>query len=96
MLKKIGSVDRIPEYIKRAKDDSDPFQLMGFGYRVYKTNDPRAKIMRNAFHDMLENERRHHRDDPLFKVAAELERVALSDDYFVEKRLVLISTSIQR
>jgi citrate synthase len=87
MLKEIGSVDRIPEYIKRAKDESDPFRLMGFGYRVYKTNDPRAKIMRKALHEVLETVGRHHRDEPLFKVAVELERVALSDDYFVDKRL---------
>ena len=87
MLKEIGSVDRIPEYIKRAKDESDPFRLMGFGYRVYKTNDPRAKIMRKASHEVLETVGRHHRADPLFKVAVELERVALSDDYFIEKRL---------
>ena len=87
MLKEIGSVDRIPEYIKRAKDESDPFRLTGFGYRVYKTNDPRAKIMRKASHEVLETVGRHHRADPLFKVAVELERVALSDDYFVEKRL---------
>jgi citrate synthase len=87
MLKEIGSVDRIPEYIKRAKDESDPFRLMGFGYRVYKTNDPRAKIMRKALHEVLETEGRHHRDDPLLKVAVELERVALSDDFFVERRL---------
>jgi citrate synthase len=87
MLKEIGSVDRIPEYIKRAKDEGDPFRLMGFGYRVYKTNDPRAKIMRKALHEVLETVGRHHRDDPLFKVAVELECVALSDDYFVEKKL---------
>jgi citrate synthase len=87
MLKEIGSVDRMPEYIKRAKNESDPFRLMGFGYRVYKTNDPRAKIMRKALHEVLETVGRHHRDDPLFKVAVELERVALSDVYFVDKRL---------
>src|SRR6476620_1826489 len=87
MLKEIGSVDRIPEYIKRSKNESDPFRLMGFGYRVDKTNDPRGKIMRTALHEVLETVGRHHRDDPLFKVAVELERVALSDDYFVEKRL---------
>ena len=87
MLKEIGSVARIPQYIKRAKDESDPFRLMGFGYREYKTYDPRAKIMRNAFHEVLETVGRHHRDDPLFKVALELEHIALSDDYFVEKRL---------
>jgi citrate synthase len=87
MLKEIGTVARIPEYIKRAKDESDPFRLMGFGYRVYKTYDPRAKMMRKALHEVLETVGRHHRDDQLFKVALELERVALSDDYFVEKRL---------
>jgi len=87
MLKEIGSVDRIPEYIKRAKDESDPFRLMGFGYRVYKSYDPRARIMRKALHEVLKAVGRHHRDDPLFKVAVELERIALSDDYFVEKRL---------
>ena len=87
MLNEIGSVDRIPEYIKRAKDGNDPFRLMGFGYREYKTNDPRAKIMRKASHEVLETVGRHHRADPLFKVAVELERVALSDDYFVENRL---------
>jgi citrate synthase len=87
MLKEIGSVDRIPEYIKRAKDVSDPFRLMGFGYRVYKNYDPRAKIMRKALHEVLKTVGRPHRDDPLFKVALELERIALSDDYFVEKKL---------
>jgi len=87
MLEEIGSVARIPEYIKRAKDESDPFRLMGFGYRVYKTYDPRAKIMRKALPEVLETVGRQHRDDPLFKVALELERIALSDDYFVEKRL---------
>ena len=87
MLKEIGTVARIPEYIKRAKDKNDPFQLTGFGYRVYKTYDPRAKMMRKALHEVLETVGRHHRDDPLFKVALELERIALSDDYFVEKRL---------
>ena len=87
MLKEIGTVARIPEYIKRAKDENDPFQLMGFGYRVYRTEDPRAKIMRKALHEVLETVGRHHRDDPLFKVALELERIALSDGYFVEKML---------
>ena len=87
MLEEIGSVARIPEYIKRAKDESDPFRLMGFGYRVYKTEDPRAKIMRKALPEVLETVGRQRRDDPLFKVALELEHIALSDDYFVEKRL---------
>jgi citrate synthase len=87
MLKEIGSVARIPEYISRAKDESDPFQLLGFGYRVYKTYDPRAKIMRKALHEMLESVGRHHRAEPIFQVALELERITLSDDYFVENRL---------
>jgi citrate synthase len=87
MLKEIGSVARIPEYIKRAKDESDPFRLVGFGYRVYKSYDPRAKIMRKALHEVLQTVGCHHRDDPLFKVALELERIALSDDYFVQKNL---------
>ena len=88
MLKEIGSVDRIPEYIKRAKDESDPFRLTGFGYRVYKTYDPRAKIMQKACVEVLQTVGRGHRDDPIFKVALELERIALSDEYFVENRLV--------
>ena len=87
MLEEIGSVARIPEYIKRTKDESDSFRLTGFGYREYKTYDPRAKIMRKALHAVLETVGRHCRDDPLFKVALELERIALSDDYFVENRL---------
>jgi citrate synthase len=87
MLKEIGSVDRIPEYIKRAKDKNDPFRLTGFGYRFYKTYDPRAKIMQRACDEVLETVGRHHRDDPILKVALELERIALSDDYFVEKKL---------
>jgi len=83
----IGSVDHIPEYIKRAKDKSDPFQLRGFGYRVYKGEDPRAAIMQKACHEVLETVGRPHRDEPILKVALELERIALSDDYFVENRL---------
>jgi citrate synthase len=77
MLKEIGTVARIPEYIKRAKDESDPFRFMGFGNRVYKTYDPRAKMMRTALHEVLETVGRHHRDDPLFEVALELERIAV-------------------
>jgi citrate synthase len=87
MLEEIGSVDRVPEYIKRAKDENDPFQLIGFGYRVYKTDDPRAAIMKKACYEVLESVARHHRDDPILKVALELERIALSDDYFIEHRL---------
>src|SRR5665648_253416 len=85
MLEEIGTVDRIPEYIKRAKDKNDPFRLMGFGHRVYKNYDPRAKIMQKTCHEVLEAV--GHHDDPILKVALELERIALSDDYFVQKKL---------
>jgi citrate synthase len=87
MLQEIGSVDRIPEYIRRAKDKNDPFRFIGFGYRVYTNYDPRAKIMEKACHEVLETVGRHHREDPILKVALELERIALSDDYFIENKL---------
>jgi len=85
MLEEIGSVDRIPEYIQRAKDKNDPFRLMGFGHRVYKNYDPRAKIMQKTCHEVLDAV--GHHDDPILKVAMELEKIALSDDYFVQKKL---------
>jgi citrate synthase len=85
MLEEIGTVDRIPEYVKRAKDKNDSFRLMGFGHRVYKNYDPRAKIMQKTCHEVLAEV--GHGDDPLFQVAMELERVALHDDYFIEKKL---------
>jgi citrate synthase len=85
MLEEIGSVDRIPEYIARAKDPQDTFRLMGFGHRVYKNYDPRAKIMQRTCHEVLKAV--GHEDDPLLQVALELERIALSDDYFVAKKL---------
>ena len=85
MLETIGTVDKIPEYIKRAKDKNDPFRLMGFGHRVYKNYDPRAKVMRKACHEVLDA--LGVRDEPLLKVAMELERIALEDEYFVEKKL---------
>ena len=85
MLEEIGSVDRIPEYIKRAKDRNDPFRLMGFGHRVYKNYDPRARIMQKTCHEVLEAV--GHKDDPILQVALELERIALNDDYFIEKKL---------
>ncbi|WP_428409287.1 citrate synthase [Hyphococcus sp.] len=85
MLEEVGSVDKIPEYIKRAKDKNDPFRLMGFGHRVYKNYDPRAKVMRKACHEVLDA--LGVKDEPLLKVAMELERIALEDDYFVEKKL---------
>ncbi len=85
MLMEIGDVKRIPEYIKRAKDKNDSFRLMGFGHRVYKNFDPRAKIMRQTAHEVL-----HHLgadNDPLLATAMELERIALQDEYFVDKKL---------
>jgi citrate synthase len=85
MLEEIGSVDRIPEYIAKAKDKNDPFRLMGFGHRVYKNYDPRARLMQKTTHDVL-NELGIH-DDPILQVAMELEKIALTDDYFVEKKL---------
>lgn len=85
MLKEIGDVSRIQHYIDRAKDKNDSFRLMGFGHRVYKSYDPRAKVMRKTCYDVLEAVGR--KDEPLFKLAMELERIALEDEYFVEKKL---------
>ncbi len=85
MLEDIGDVSRIPEFIKKAKDKNDPFRLMGFGHRVYKNHDPRAKLMRATCHEVL-NELGLH-DIQLFELAMELERIALEDEYFVEKKL---------
>jgi citrate synthase len=84
MLQEIGTVDRIPEYIARAKDKNDPFRLMGFGHRVYKNYDPRAKVMQKTTHNVL---RELGIKDPILDVAMELEKIALEDDYFVEKKL---------
>ena len=84
MLEEIGSVDRIPEFIERAKDKDDPFRLMGFGHRVYKNFDPRATVMRDTCHEVLDDLKI---EDPLLDVAMELERIALSDPYFVERKL---------
>ena len=85
MLGEIGRVDNIPKYIARAKDKNDPFRLMGFGHRVYKNYDPRAKIMQKTAHDVLNQ--LGITDDPLLDVAMELERIALSDEFFIEKKL---------
>jgi citrate synthase len=85
MLTKIGHKDRIQEFIKRAKDKNDPFRLMGFGHRVYKNYDPRARVLRESCHEVLEE--LDSNDDPLFDLAMELERIALEDDYFVERNL---------
>ncbi|MAB13972.1 citrate synthase [Parvibaculum sp.] len=85
MLQEIGSVDRIPEFIARAKDKDDPFRLMGFGHRVYKNYDPRARVMQQTCHEVLGV--LGIKDDPLLDVALELEKIALNDEYFVEKKL---------
>jgi len=85
MLEEIGDVSRIPEFIRRAKDKDDPFRLMGFGHRVYKNYDPRAKVMQQTCHEVLDS--LGVRDEPLLKVAMELEKIALEDEYFVEKKL---------
>jgi citrate synthase len=85
MLAEIGSVSRIPEFIRRAKDKNDSFRLMGFGHRVYKHYDPRAKIMQKTCHEVLSE--LGVKDDPLLDIALELERIALSDEYFIEKKL---------
>jgi citrate synthase len=85
MLAEIGTVERIPEFIARAKDKNDPFRLMGFGHRVYKNYDPRAKIMQKTTHEVLGE--LGIKDDSMLDVALELERIALTDDYFIEKKL---------
>jgi citrate synthase len=85
MLSEIGTVDRIPEFIARAKDKDDPFRLMGFGHRVYKNYDPRAKVMEKTCHEVLDL--LGIGDDPLLHVAMELEKIALNDEYFVERKL---------
>jgi citrate synthase len=84
MLREIGTPDRIPEFIARAKDKDDPFRLMGFGHRVYKNFDPRAKVMKATAEAVLKE---LGVTEPIFDVARELEQIALSDDYFIEKKL---------
>jgi citrate synthase len=84
MLREIGSVERIPEYIARAKNKDDPFRLMGFGHRVYKNYDPRATVMQKTAKDVLD---KLGVKDPIFDVARELEQIALHDEYFIEKKL---------
>lgn len=85
MLEEIGHVDNIPEYLKRAQDKNDSFRLMGFGHRVYKNFDPRAKVMRQTCHEVLE--KLGVENDPIFEVAMELERHALEDQYFIDRKL---------
>ena len=84
MLREIGTPDRIPEFIARAKNKDDPFRLMGFGHRVYKNYDPRAKVMQKVANEVLD---KLGLTDPIFEVARELERIALSDPYFIDKKL---------
>lgn len=85
MLREIGTVDKIPDFIKQVKDKSSNTKLMGFGHRVYKSYDPRAKVMQKTTHEVLDAFDKH--DDPLMKVAMELERIALQDEYFIERKL---------
>ena len=85
MLAEIGTVDRIPEYIEKAKDKNSGFRLMGFGHRVYKNYDPRAKVMQQTCHEVLDA--LGSNNEPLLDVAMELERIALQDEYFIEKKL---------
>ena len=84
MLEEIKTVEHIPEFIKRAKDKNDSFRLMGFGHRVYKNYDPRATVMRETCHEVLKE---LNLNDSLLEVAMELERIALTDPYFIEKKL---------
>ena len=85
MLNEIGDVKNIPKFLARAKDRDNPFRLMGFGHRVYKNYDPRARIIRQMCHDVLS--KLCQGDDPMFELARRLEEIALSDDYFIERKL---------
>lgn len=85
MLEEIGHVDRIPEFIGRAKDKNDPFRLMGFGHRVYKSYDPRASVLRETCYEILGEA--GVKDNQMLQLAMELERIAMADEYFIEKKL---------
>ena len=85
MLNQIGTIENIPQYIKKAKDKDDSFRLMGFGHRVYKNFDPRAKVLQQSCHEVLEE--LGIKDEPLLDLAMELERIALEDEYFIERKL---------
>jgi citrate synthase len=85
MLSEIGTVDKIPEFIRKVKDKNSEVRLMGFGHRVYKNYDPRAKIMQKMCHAVVEET--GHGDDPMLKVAMELEKIALHDEYFINRKL---------
>ncbi|HDH16901.1 MAG TPA: citrate (Si)-synthase, partial [Gammaproteobacteria bacterium] len=84
-LEEIGEAENIPKFVARAKDKNDSYRLMGFGHRIYKNFDPRAMLIRDACHDLLDDMGDHN--DPLFEIALELERIALEDDYFKERKL---------
>ena len=85
MLSEIGSKDKIMEYVNKAKDKDDPFRLFGFGHRVYKNYDPRASVMRETCHEVLDL--LGVKNEPLLDIAMELEKIALNDEYFIEKKL---------
>ena len=85
MLAEIGSVDKVPEFLKRVKDKNEHARLMGFGHRVYKNYDPRAKVIQRTCHEVLDD--LGVKNEPLLKLAMELERIALEDDYFVQRKL---------
>lgn len=84
MLSEIGTKDRIPEFIEKAKDKNDPFRLMGFGHRVYKNRDPRAEVLKDSAYEVLED---LGVNDPMLEMAMELEKIALKDEYFIERKL---------
>jgi len=85
MLEEVGSIDHVPSFVKRVKDKNEGVRLMGFGHRVYKNYDPRAKVMQQTCHEVLDM--LGIKEEPLLKVAMELERIALQDEYFIEKKL---------
>ena len=85
MLEEIGDAKQIPKFVEKAKDKDDPFRLMGFGHRVYKNFDPRSRVMREQCHKVLDALGVH--DEPLLEIALELEKLALEDSYFIEKKL---------
>jgi citrate synthase len=86
MLEEIGDPKRIPEFIARAKDKNDPFRLMGFGHRVYKNYDPRASVLRESCREVLEA-LGQAQNNPLLQIAVELEKIAIHDEYFIERKL---------
>ena len=85
MFEEIGDVKNIPNYLEKARDKNDPFRLMGFGHRVYKSYDPRAEVMKESAHEVLSE--LNISDNPLLEIALELEKIALKDEYFIEKKL---------